>query len=300
MEDCRDYGIGPVYYNIGNNYGLVAAPYRYNNGNIRYDTTRAFVVMNFPYLFPDGDSIIVSQAFYRSSGSNSRELFGVDTDEAKGTWIPTNAYVAKNDIIKPKEGENPERGKSEIISFIMKKPFVDEGLNNILSRFHGDVQLALTSYLMGGGIWNIRRKVMELSRLLIQSGLPDYTRRYRAGCVGLTNNIIGALMGDINRYIGDSVSWNWHPDDVGFLAEIGLPSIDLNNELLWIRAQGRYFIPGNIFNNAGSVKTFIKDTKKKERFGYDGTRTMLYGPIENIYKMKEWSEHDPRELYPIL
>ena len=70
--------------------------------------------------------------------------------------------------------------------FILKKPFINLELNNLLVRFHGDPQLALVSYKMGGGIWNVKAKRMELANLLYSGILNDYANyvmNNEPGCV---------------------------------------------------------------------------------------------------------------------
>lgn len=139
-----------------------------------WDEIRAFVVMRFPYR-----DNIVEQAFYRSSGHNSAESFGKEfvdaygehsTDLARGTWLPFNAIVVKVDTEKVADQDEDLTtsmmpfGKKNIM-FILKMPFYEPG-NGIFSRFHNDPELAMISYLMGGGIWNTEMGKV-FSRILV-------------------------------------------------------------------------------------------------------------------------------------
>ena len=292
--------VEPYYYNNNGNYGLAVEI----TGNSAYgdyisDEIRAFVVMTFPYIFPQtetepSETEEVSQAFYRSSGYNSQAQFGdnISDAQARGTWIPTNGLVMKS-------GYFDSTGVCVLNSpFILKKPFINLELNNLLVRFHGDPQLALVSYKMGGGIWNVKAKRMELANLLYSKGLNDYANyvmNNEPGCVGLTNNTVPALPKDINEYIADSVSWNWHPLDISFLNQSGLTDgIDLNNKDIWIEKDGRYFIPENIFYNPGLLKNYYRYVKM---FGPEKASNIALGQIYRGYDRCPWAKNTDPIIY---
>lgn len=292
----------PVFYGKGGNFGLaVEITGNGRGGRVIYDDVRAFVVMTFLYKFPKlgvleaGDEN-VSQAFYRSSGSNSNEQFGdrITDKQAKGTWIPTNGLVVR-------EGMKDNTGVCVLgnYGFILKKPFLQLGDNTILSRFHGDPQLALISYTMGGGIWEVSFKRKELGDILTKSGYGEYgnyVKSNKPGCANLTDNLIPVLSSDINRYIADSVSWNWHPLDTNFLIKSGNTNgVNLNDETLWIEKDGRYFIPRTIFLNPGVIKNYKKYSKM---FGPEKAAKMSLGNVINPYNTCGWEDNAFPELYP--
>lgn len=290
--------VEPIYYETENYTGLAVEPYKETVNGFEYDEIRAFVVMQFPYIYPQTDTEpssteLVTQAFYRSSGSNSQEQFGENiTDlQARGTWIPTNGLVAQPGY--------REHGVCVLKNsgFILKDPFVQLNELNILSRFNGDPQLALVSYFMGGGIWNVKAKVKELSDILRKQNLPDYTKKFKPGCVGLTNELVPALSMNINKYIANSVSWNWHPKDMDFLIKAALEEVNLNNETFWIENEGRYFIPKNLFLNPGVLRNFRKSSLIKS-LGPKKTKEVFYRIITNAYNICPWSENSPISMFP--
>jgi hypothetical protein len=289
-------GVEPIYYNSGLEIGLAVEPYKVINQKILYDETRAFVVMEFPYFYYDEKSWIpVSQAFYRSSGHNSNEQFGdnINDKQAKGTWIPTNGLVTKPGYKQHGVCVLNNRG------FIMKKPFLDDN-KGILSRFHGDSQLGLISYLMGGGVWNVPGKIDELGKMLVKQGLEDFTQLFNPGCVGLTHNVVHSTPNEINSYIAESVSWNWHPKDFDFLKKSGLDKIDLNDEKLWIENRGRFFIPEQILLMPKVINNFI-NSKFKKKWGEKKTKSIIYGPpIINPYKKCPWEDISKQQFYKKL
>ena len=260
------------------------------------DDVRAFVVMKFPYKYlaneTEPESIeIVTQAFYRSSGYNSVAQFGnnITDEDARGTWIPTNGLVVKS-------GYKDSSGVCVLNSgFILKQPFISLSNANILARFHGDSQLALVSYMMGGGIWNVPSKVQELSDLLIEQGNTDLTKVCSPGFVQLRDNIVPTLPININHYIANSVSWNWHPLDINFLDKSGIKELDLNDPRLWVENRGRYFIPEKIFLQPGVLKNFQRYEKM---LGSEKSKKMTYGPVVNSYDRCDWVENAPPEMYP--
>ena len=295
--------VEPYYHNNNGNYGLAIEIVDISpSGEYIDEEIRAFVVMTFPYIYPETETEPseiqeVSQAFYRSSGYNSQEQFGnnVSDAQARGTWIPTNGLVIKNGYVDM-------TGVCVLnnSSFILKKPFVNLEFNNLLVRFHGDPQLALVSYKIGGGIWNLKAKKTELANLLYNEGFDDYgdyVKNNNPGCVGLTDNTIPTLPNDINKYIADSVSWNWHPLDMDFLNKSGLTDgINLNNKDIWIEKEGRYFIPENIFYNPGLLKNYYK-FKNEFKFDHEKASNFALGQIYRAYNKCPWQENVSPLIY---
>ncbi len=289
--ECESYE--PLYYK---EKGLAIEPYDYDEDGFIYDETRAFVVMKFPYKFladeTEPESIeMIDQAFYRSSGHNSVSQFGdnITDEDARGTWIPTNGLVVKS-------GYKDATGVCVLNSgFILKQPFVSLSNANILARFHGDSQLALVSYMMGGGIWDVPSKVQELSDLLTEQGNTDLTKVCEPGYVRLRDELVPALPTEINKYIANAVSWNWHPLDVSFLIKSGMKQLDLNDPRLWIENKGRYFIPENIFMNPGVIKNY---NRYEKMMGEEKSRKITYGQVINSYDRCGWNNRAPIELYP--
>lgn len=286
MESCQRPDLGPVYYqDQQGNIGLAIEPYAIDNGKVLYDQVRAYVVMTFPYTFfnPE-ETVVVNQAFYRSSGHNSREQFGpnITDEQARGTWIPTNGLVAK-----PGSRDRETGVISLNSSFILKKPFVDIGCPSmLLSRFHNDPQLAFISYLMGGGLWRLPEKVHELSVLFGEFNLPDLTKKYPMGCLGLTHSMVPASMYEINQYIGDAVSWNWHPVDMEFLGANNLEGIDLRDPDLWVEDRGRYFIPEHIFGYYRNIKN--PSPTLTRAFSPEKIKELAIQPFIGPYKQSQW------------
>lgn len=224
------------------------------------DTVRAFVVMRFPYIYPDKSKRIVEQAFYRTSGHNSQAQFGdkVTDSIARGTWIPSNGLVGR-----PGYRDSGVCVMTNLYSFILKEPFTNLADSSLLSRFHSDPQLAFISYLMGGGIWRVPEISKELGEIMKYVGLNDYTQQYTQGCINLTNKVIPISYIDINNYIGNAVSWNWHPIDIEFLQKSGLNKIDLRDPILWVEKYGKVFIPEQLLVNPNIIKGYINSGLRK-------------------------------------
>ena len=110
----------------------------------------------------------------------------------------------------------------------------------------------------------------------------------------LTERIM-AKSKDINKYIADSVSWNWHPLDMGVLKITNLKDgINLNNPALWIEKDGRYFIPESLFNNPGYIKNYIKYSKM---FSEEQAKKIAYSNTMNEFNRCGWSEYTNTNLY---
>jgi hypothetical protein len=238
--DCNN--VRPIYFKGG------LAITEYINPGV-WDEVRAFVVMEFPYR-----DNIVKQAFYRSSGHNSAETFGpgFTTETARGTWLPFNAIVVKTDNRASPEDDGSSLSKSvkTNVMLILKYPFV-EYIPGILNRFHDDPELAYISYLMGGGIWETKLG----KKFIMQTGLNE--QKLLPGCVGLKDKLVRATAAEVNKYIGNAVSWNWHPKDIINGSSI---EVDLRDPGLWTTSKSkegnRVFISEHIFGN--HVKNYVK------------------------------------------
>ena len=266
IQQCPP-NIKPIYYNNS----LVAEP---------DDTVRAFLVMEFPYQYPDGSINIVRQCFYRSSGHNSNEQFGDDiTDmQARGTWIPTNGLVA----VPGHRDMNRVCVMNNQYSFILKEPFVNLQSVPLLRRFHSDPQLAFISYLMGGGIWRLSNIVKRLSSLMSQS----YPKQFNQGCININDNIITLSPKEINNYIGDAVSWNWHPIDEQFLQISTLEKVDLRDPILYIQKHGQDFIPKALLNSPAIIKNYLKSGLRRiPNFTEDKIKELSYQSVSNTFNV---------------
>lgn len=248
--------VKPIYYK---GEGLAITEYIHVDV---WDEVRAYVVMEFPY-----NGKTVKQAFYRSSGHNSAESFGKEftdrygddaTKLARGTWLPFNAIVVKIDSQKIEEhGEDLTSTfftlSKKNISYIMKHPFYEPG-NEILSRFHNDIDLARVSYLMGGGIWNTDfGKDQDLFKDL----------EVEPGYVNLVDKLIPATIYEVNKYIADAISWNWYPRDIKTLIRPvdenrQIKTITLADDNIWTTVDDRTFLSENLFlNNLGHFRNYF-------------------------------------------
>jgi hypothetical protein len=260
--------------NININYykgGLSITPYRMEENEIFYDNLRAFVVVSFDYHTKEG-IIKAKQCFYRSTGSNSNKQFGSNTSDqqARGTWIPTNVVVVN--ITK-----NVSTKKMEIQELIYKPPFVTQEEGTLLSRFGGDKQLALISYALGGGIWNVDYKMKQLKLLFPKIKLPP------PGYAELIDTkLVKTSYKQLNFYINKNNSYNWRPADRGFKEVSGLKVVDFSDEIFWVKVKNRCFIPISLLSPL-NLKNIIKMLKKYNK-------NIAYQSVMNLFNIYKWSK----------
>jgi hypothetical protein len=260
--------------NININYykgGLAITPYRMEENEIFYDNLRAFVVVSFDYHTKE-EIIKAKQCFYRSTGSNSNKQFGSNTSDqqARGTWIPTNVVVVN--ITK-----NVSTKKMEIQELIYKPPFVTQEEGTLLSRFGGDKQLALISYALGGGIWNVDYKMKQLKLLFPKIKLPP------PGYAELIDTkLVKTSYKQLNFYINKNNSYNWRPADRGFKEVSGLKVVDFSDEIFWVKVKNRCFIPISLLSPL-NLKNIIKMLKKYNK-------NIAYQSVMNLFNIYKWSK----------
>jgi hypothetical protein len=260
--------------NININYykgGLAITPYRMEENEIFYDNLRAFVVVSFDYHTKE-EIIKAKQCFYRSTGSNSNKQFGSNTSDqqARGTWIPTNVVVVN--ITK-----NVSTKKMEIQELIYKPPFVIQEEGTLLSRFGGDKQLALISYALGGGIWNVDYKMKQLKLLFPKIKLPP------PGYAELIDTkLVKTSYKQLNFYINKNNSYNWRPADRGFKEVSGLKVVDFSDEIFWVKVKNRCFIPISLLSPL-NLKNIIKMLKKYNK-------NIAYQSVMNLFNIYKWSK----------
>ena len=251
--------------------GLAITPYDINEDEVMYDTLRAFIVISFDYHTEEG-TIKAKQCFYRSTGSNSNKQFGsnVSDHQARGTWIPTNAVVVN--ITK-----NVSTKKMEIQELIYKPPFVTDKEGTLLSRFGGDSQLALSSYALGGGIWNIEYKIKQLKTFFPKTELPP------PGYANLNNTkLIKASYKQLNFYINKNNSYNWRPADEEFKILSGLKVVDFSDDIFWVKVKNRCFIPIGLLSPL-NLNNVIKMLKKYNK-------NIAYQSVMNLFQIYKWTK----------
>ena len=124
------------------------------------------------------------------------------------------------------------------------------------------------------------------SKLIIKYFKNDYFPRQ--GYLNLdTSSLVPCSYKELNFYIGTNNSYNWRPEDKGFLEvvnetygtdnkSIGLKKIDFKNEMFWINVKKRCFIPINLLNPV-NLKSIIKLSKRYNK-------AMAFQSIGNVFR----------------
>lgn len=181
------------------------------------DDARRFIKVEFNY--PGKGR--VCQTFYGCSGTNcSKGLTGSsdNTDIARGTFIPFNAFAAQiitqgkigGEIVNNQINGLPHTSAKEYLltlSYILKEPWIDNKAEPPFIRF-GDAEIVtLVSYLIGGGIWDKPGYEIAREKLSERLGLVE-TLPPNGSFIPPTDKIINTLF-DLNSWVNTCNSWNY-------------------------------------------------------------------------------------------